>query len=222
MPWCRPRAAPGVTGRLRHGGVGRPAALAGARRPRLRRPGARPALARRPGAPGCCWRWRPPSRRSCGWSRWCVALVVLGLALRVSPEAVRQRSVGGPPLVALGVVPVLLLPWVASLAGRRSARAGCCSRPAGCPAADVSRWDVLAGHAGSQPAPIALGAVLAVLAVLALLPRGPADPGHRLLDRRPDGGPRGAPDLPGRGARSSAGPGGPASASSWCSCRRPS
>jgi hypothetical protein len=101
-----------------------------------------------------------------------VALVVLGLALRVSPEAVRQRSVGGPPLAALAIVPVLLLPWVASLVTGGPLR-GLLLEAGRLPAADVSRWDVLTGHAGSQPAPIALGAVVAVLAVLALLPRGP-------------------------------------------------
>lgn len=101
-----------------------------------------------------------------------VALVVLGFALAVSPRTVRQRSVGGPPLVAVVVAPLLLLPWVLPMLV--SGRPGGLLLEAGrLPAASIARWDLLLGVAGSDPAPLFLGGVVAGLAVLALLPRGP-------------------------------------------------
>ncbi|MFN8189364.1 MAG: glycosyltransferase family 2 protein [Nocardioidaceae bacterium] len=101
-----------------------------------------------------------------------VAVVVLSLALGISPAAVRQRSVVGPPLVAVGLGVLLLLPWVLPLL--LQGRPGGLLLEAGrLPAAAISRWDLLTGVAAADPAPFYLGAVVAALAVLALLPRGP-------------------------------------------------
>ena len=89
-----------------------PAVPGSPRRPRLLRPRARPALAR-----GLAH--RPAPRRSPRPSTpvaWVFA-VVLGrrrrsaLAVAVTRSLPRDREVWGPPLVALGVAPVLLAPW---------------------------------------------------------------------------------------------------------------
>ena len=101
-----------------------------------------------------------------------IAVVVVSLALLISPGVVRQRSVIGPPLVAVGIVPVLLLPWVVPLI--LQGRAGGLLLEGGrLPAAAIARWDLLIGVAGSDPTPFFLGAIVAGLAVLSLVPRGP-------------------------------------------------
>ncbi len=40
-----------------------------------------------------------------------VALAVVASAAAIVPEAIRERSVWGPPAAAIGLVPLLLLPW---------------------------------------------------------------------------------------------------------------
>ena len=40
-----------------------------------------------------------------------LGLVVVGAAAAIVPESIREQSVWGPPAAAVGVVPVLLLPW---------------------------------------------------------------------------------------------------------------
>ncbi len=45
------------------------------------------------------------------WFGIVLALVVVGAGFAISPRLMRDRSVWGPPAVALGMVPVLLAPW---------------------------------------------------------------------------------------------------------------
>ena len=102
-----------------------------------------------------------------------VAAVVLLAAASVVRGALRDRSVWGPPAVALAVVPVLLLPWwlPAVLTG---AGEGLLLDTGRLPGPRVAALDLLAGRLGEDPAPGApvwLGLLLLVLAVLALVPR---------------------------------------------------
>ena len=101
-----------------------------------------------------------------------LAVVVLGFALAVTRTLPRGRHVLGPPLVTLGVTPVLLLPWwlpalqhgAGSLLLMETGR-----QPYPSPASS----DFLLGRFGtSLGGPWWLGALLVVLAALALVPRG--------------------------------------------------
>ena len=102
------------------------AAARGSRTPPSASPTPSPTVAGAPpGAPGCCWPWPRRSSRSRGSSPSCWPLVVLVGGYAVTRSLPRDRTVWGPPAVALGVVPVLLAPVVAArpLARRRLA---CC------------------------------------------------------------------------------------------------
>ncbi len=103
---------------------------------------------------------------------WAVALglLLLGLGLVVAPQSVRQRSVAGPPLTALAVAPVLLVPWVWPLlaSGRPL---GLVMEAGRLPSAVVDATDLMLGRASDAGAPEVVGVVVLVLAVLALLPR---------------------------------------------------
>ena len=100
-----------------------------------------------------------------------LAVVVLALACAVTRSVPRGREVLGPPLVTLGVAPVLLLPWwlpavqhgAASLLLMETGRQ---------PYPSLSSSDFLLGRFGAGVGgPSWLGALLVVLAVLALIPR---------------------------------------------------
>ncbi|MEZ5091574.1 glycosyltransferase family 2 protein [Nocardioides sp.] len=100
--------------------------------------------------------------------------VVLGLVAllgvwRVSPSALRDRSVLGPPLAAVASVPVLLAPWVVPLL-LRGPRGGLLLETGRPPSATPSSLDLLVGRVTDLGMPVAWGAALLVLALLALLP----------------------------------------------------
>lgn len=105
---------------------------------------------------------------------WLFAVVLGGLvvmvALRLVPGLGADRSTWAPPVVAVGVVPLLLAPWwVPALThGAGAALLLDAGRVPG-PAADG--LDLLLGRLGDLGAPWWLGLVAPVLAVLALLPR---------------------------------------------------
>jgi hypothetical protein len=99
-----------------------------------------------------------------------LGLVVVAAAFGVVPRAVRDRSVWGPPVTTLAMVPVLLSPWwVPAL--RESAGEGLLLEAGRLPSARVEALDLLTGRIGDLGAPGWLGVVVGVLAVLALVPR---------------------------------------------------
>jgi GT2 family glycosyltransferase len=100
-----------------------------------------------------------------------LTLLVTGLALAITRSLPRDRSIWGPPLVSLGVSPVLLAPWwlpalwhgAGSLLLMETGRQ---------PYPSLTFTDLLLGRFGSDVGgPWWLGALLLVLAVLALVPR---------------------------------------------------
>lgn len=98
-----------------------------------------------------------------------LALVVLVAASRIVPGVLADRSVWGPPAVAMGTAPVLLAPWwiPAILSG---AAAGLVLDTGRLPTLPVDTLDLLAGRVDGLGAPAWLGLVLLVLAVAALVP----------------------------------------------------
>ena len=109
-------------------------------------------------------------------SAWLVALVlgvvVLVLAFRVVPGSMRDRDVWAPPAVALGVPPILLLPWwlPALLHG---AGASLLLDPGRLPAPTANGGDLVVGRLAQAHllgAPWWLGLALPILALLALVP----------------------------------------------------
>ena len=104
------------------------------------------------------------------WLCAVLGAVVVATSTLVVRGAIRDRSVWGPPTVALGVPAVLLAPWWLPAVGEGAG---------GALFLDVGRWptqsteglDVLVGRFGDLGAPWWLGLVLPVLALLALLPR---------------------------------------------------
>jgi GT2 family glycosyltransferase len=127
-------------------------------------------------------RWRAAWRTglllalvSCGTPlAWLVAalvgLVVVVLAFTLLPGIGRDRSAWGPPLVALGVVPVLLAPWwlPALLHG---AGDGLLLDGGRWPVPAPEGWELALGRFHDLGAPWWLGVVLPVLALFALVPR---------------------------------------------------
>lgn len=105
---------------------------------------------------------------------WLVALllglVVVAAAFAIVRGAGRDRSVWGPPAVALGLVPLLLAPWWLP-AIQRGAAEGLLLDVGRLPEATASTVDLVTGRFADLGAPWWLGAVLAVLALAALLPR---------------------------------------------------
>ena len=98
-----------------------------------------------------------------------VVLVVglLGVGLRIAPALVRDRSIWGPMVTTVAVVPVLLLPWfLPSLAhpGALLLEAGRLPGPLTEPV------DLLAGQLAGVAAPALAGLLLLVVAALALVP----------------------------------------------------
>jgi GT2 family glycosyltransferase len=107
-------------------------------------------------------------------SAWLVAAlvgaVVVVLALTLLPGIGRDRSTWGPPLVAIGVVPVLLAPWWLPLL-LHGGGAGLLLDGGLLPAPTPDGLDLALGRFHDLGAPSWLGVVLPVLAVLALVPR---------------------------------------------------
>jgi GT2 family glycosyltransferase len=100
-----------------------------------------------------------------------LAVVFTALAVAVTRSLPRDRSIWGPPLVALGVSPVLLSPWwlPALWHGSGSLLLMETGRQ---PYPSLGFTDLLVGRFGSDiGGPWWLGALLVVLAVLALIPR---------------------------------------------------
>jgi len=104
------------------------------------------------------------------WFFLLLAAVVLGVAAAVVRSVIRDRSVWGPPVAALGLPLLLLAPWwLPSL--WKGASAGVLL--------DIGRWptpstdglSLIAGRFGDVGAPLWLGLILPVLALVALIPR---------------------------------------------------
>ncbi len=98
------------------------------------------------------------------------AVIVVAAGFAIAPRLLRDRSAWGPPAAALGVVPVLLAPWLLPLITTGSA-AGLLLEAGRLPVAGVDQLDLLTGRMGDLGAPWWLGAVIGLLAVLALVPR---------------------------------------------------
>jgi hypothetical protein len=99
-----------------------------------------------------------------------LGVIVTAAAGAVVRSALRDRSAWGPPAAALGVTPVLLLPWwVPAL--MHGAVEALVLEPGRLPVAAVDTLDLLSGRVGDLGAPSWLGLLLAVLALLALVPR---------------------------------------------------
>lgn len=96
--------------------------------------------------------------------------VLLGFAVRLVPSAVRQRSVWGPPVAALVVPLLVLVPWWLPALFEGAGR-GLLLDVGRWPTAASSGWDLLTGRFGDLGAPAAVGVVLPLLALLALVPR---------------------------------------------------
>ncbi|WP_193604541.1 glycosyltransferase [Nocardioides dongkuii] len=97
-------------------------------------------------------------------------LVVLAAATAVVRSAVRDRSVWGPPAVAVAVPPVLLLPWWLPAVLERAAE-GLLLDAGRLPGPTASGVGLLVGRLDGLGAPEWLGWIPLVLAVLALVPR---------------------------------------------------
>ncbi|MDP3894748.1 glycosyltransferase family 2 protein [Nocardioides sp.] len=99
-----------------------------------------------------------------------LGLVVLGAGAAVSRRTMTDRTVWGPPLLAVGLVPVLLAPWWIPLL-LRGAGAGLVLEAGGLPMPRVDGVGLLLGRLVDAGAPWWLGLVLLVLALAALVPR---------------------------------------------------
>ncbi len=99
-----------------------------------------------------------------------LVLGVLALAVRFARDLVADRSVSLPPLVALGVVPVLLAPWWLPLLlqGRVG---GLLLDPGRLPAAVSGSLDLVLGRLDTLGAPAWLAWPVVAAALLALVPR---------------------------------------------------
>ncbi len=106
-------------------------------------------------------------------SAWLVVAVLIGVllasAVRLIPNEVRERSVWGPPVAALAVPLLVLLPWwlPALFEGAFAATVLDIGR---WPTVATSGWDLLAGRLAGLGAPPEAGLVLPALALFALLP----------------------------------------------------
>ncbi len=99
-----------------------------------------------------------------------LGLVVVGAAAAILPEAIRERSVWGPPAAAVGAVPLLLFPWWLS-AIVTGAGEGLLLDTGRLPGARIDDVGLLTGRIIGQGAPAYLGWLLLALAALALVPR---------------------------------------------------
>ena len=104
------------------------------------------------------------------WFMVLTTLVVLGLGLAFSRGLVTDRSVSGPPLVALGVAPVVLAPWwLPMLLGSRPG--GLLLDPGRLPVSAAGPDDLLLGRVDGTGAPGWWAVPLLAVALLALAPR---------------------------------------------------
>ncbi len=103
------------------------------------------------------------------WFSLVLAVLVVGAGFWISRRGMRDRSVWGPPSVALATPLVLLSPWwvPALLTGAGPALALDSGR---LPMAAVGFEDLVTGHLGAAGAPAYLGLLLLAVAVLALVP----------------------------------------------------
>ena len=103
------------------------------------------------------------------WFSLVLAVLVVGAGFWISARGMRDRSVWGPPAVALGCPVLLLSPWwvPALLTGASAALALDSGR---LPMATVGFEDLVTGHLGDAGAPAYLGLLLLAMAVLALVP----------------------------------------------------
>ncbi|WP_161962419.1 glycosyltransferase family 2 protein [Nocardioides speluncae] len=99
-----------------------------------------------------------------------VVLALVGVGWFVAPGVARDKSVWGPMLTAVWVVPLLLLPWfVPMLIGGHGA--ALLMESGRQPSATPDSFDLLTGRLGEPSAPWRLGALLGVGALLALVRR---------------------------------------------------
>ena len=98
-----------------------------------------------------------------------LALVVVGAGFAISPRSMRDRSVWGPPAVAVAMVPVLLAPWwLPSLLS--GAAEGFVLDAGRLPMPELGFRELVVGRIGDSGAPWWLGLLLVVVAVAALVP----------------------------------------------------
>lgn len=99
-----------------------------------------------------------------------VVLMLVGAGWFVAPAVARDRTVWGPMLTAVGIVPLLLLPWFVPMliGGHASALLMESGRQ---PSATPDHYDLLSVRLGEPSAPWWLGALLGVGALLALVRR---------------------------------------------------
>jgi GT2 family glycosyltransferase len=99
-----------------------------------------------------------------------VVLILVGVGWFVAPAVARDRTVWGPMLTAVVIVPLLLLPWfVPMLTGGHAA--ALLMESGRQPSATPDGFDLLTGRLGEPSAPWWLGALLGVGALLALVRR---------------------------------------------------
>ncbi len=103
------------------------------------------------------------------WLGVALAVVVVGAGFVIAPRAMRDRSVWGPPAVALATVPVLLAPWWLP-ALMHSAGPGLLLDAGRLPMSEVGFRELAPGRIGDGGAPWWLGVLLVVLALAALVP----------------------------------------------------
>ncbi len=103
------------------------------------------------------------------WFALVLAMLVVGAGFWISARAMRDRSVWGPPAVALACPVLLLTPWwlPALWTGAGPALVLDVGR---LPMATVGFADLVTGHLGDAGAPAVLGLLLLAAAVLALVP----------------------------------------------------
>ncbi len=103
------------------------------------------------------------------WFSLVLAALVVGAGFWISPRAMKDRSVWGPPAATLVTPAVLLVPWWLPLLWTGSAT-GLALDIGRLPMATVTFADLVTGHLGDAGAPAFLGLAMLAVAVLALLP----------------------------------------------------
>ncbi|MBE7323454.1 glycosyltransferase family 2 protein [Nocardioides sp. Y6] len=98
------------------------------------------------------------------------AALVVAAATAISPRLLQDRSAWAPPALALGLVPLLLVPWFLPLVGQ-GAFSGLLLEAGRLPVAAADVTGLLTGRMSDAGAPWWLGVPVGVLAVLAIAPR---------------------------------------------------
>lgn len=105
------------------------------------------------------------------WPVMVALVLVVEVAARIISRSFgADRSVWLPPLAMLGVVPVLLAPWLLPLLFS-GAGAGLLLEAGRLPVSDVTTTGLLTGQLEGAGSPLSMGVLLLVLALLALVPR---------------------------------------------------